>query len=305
MDTVSNTPSASVVIVAYNAGKYLQQAIESVLQQTFSDFELLLLDDGSSDNSLQIMESFAARDDRCRVFSGPNRGIVEARNAGLASARAEFIVTMDADDVCHPQRIEKQLTFLKDNPDCVAVGSRALYIDPEGLPLAEMIDCFSHSQIDHALMSKKIGMVHPSTTIRKSALDAIGGYHHYLYAEDLDLLLRLAEIGRLENLKESLLRYRQHIGSISYRHKIEQTRAATRAIIDAGKRRGLPLLEVTGNLLPPAQNETIPDIHRRWGWWALTSGNLEAARKHAFRALRLQPVSIKSWRLAACAVRGH
>ena len=105
-------PGASVILPVYNAGKYLEQSIESVLSQTYKNFELLLLDDGSTDGSKEVLEHYAIQDARCKVFSWPNQGLVKTLNEGIRLAKADIIFRMDADDVCIDSRFEKQIDYL-------------------------------------------------------------------------------------------------------------------------------------------------------------------------------------------------
>ncbi len=301
------SPIATVLLPVYNGDRYLRQAIESVLRQTFRDFELLLLNDGSIDNSLRIMESFAAMDERCRIHSWPNRGLVATLNSGIELANAEFIIRMDADDICRPTRFEKQISYLQRHPNCVAVGARVLFVDPDGMPIFEAVDRYTHEEIDNSLRTLGRAIAHPSATIRTSAIKAIGGYRSvYRHAEDLDLFLRLAEMGRLANLPEVLLDYRQHIESVSFKNVIEQATAARCAIREAYNRRGISWNDAVGlSAVPPTKGRSLSDVHRVWGWSALGAGNLATARKHAICALKLRPISFQNLLLAACALRGY
>jgi glycosyltransferase involved in cell wall biosynthesis len=300
-------PTASVLLPVYNAERYLSQAGESVLAQTFRDFELLFLNDGSTDGSLKIMEAFAERDQRCRIHSWPNRGLVSSLNAGLELASGEFIIRMDSDDICRPERFERQISFLQANPDHVAVGSRLQFIDPEGLPLFEPTVLCAHNEIERGLLLDGFAVPHSGSTLRRSACMAIGGYRDsYPHAEDLDLFLRLSEIGNLANLPEVLLDYRHHLTSVCYQNKKLQSESARRAIMDAYGRRGLPFQSPAEEL---TRGDTSPkaltEVHRTWGWWALKAGNREAARKHAYSALRHRPVSLENWKLFRCVLRGY
>ncbi len=302
----ANSLFASVLLPVYNGEKYLAEAIRSVLGQTFTRFELLLLDDGSTDASCELMQSFVAVDSRCRLFSWPNRGIVATLNAGLEHARGDFIFRMDADDICLPSRFEKQIEFLRDHPDHVALGSMVQWIDPEGMPLRVAVEQFSHDEIDARLLTGAHVLYHPAMCIRASALRKVGGYREgYKHSEDLDLFLRLAEIGKVANLREILLRYRQHFHSIGKQHTRLQWQSACTAIEEACARRGIGGVEdlLKGFVPPPSQ--ALGELHQIWAWWALHSGNVATARKHAIRALALQPLSGRNWRLAACALRGH
>jgi hypothetical protein len=177
-------------------------------------------------------------------------------------------------------------------------------MDPEGLPLKQMATEQTHEEIDHAHLNRGWPVVHPATMMRLSAIKKVGGYRdEFNTLEDLDLFLRLGEVGKLANLPDVLLRYRQHFASVT--HSKEQKQIAIRqAIYDQTRaRRGLP------PDVPPALNR-FRDRHRHeqhqsWAWTALKAGNLRTARKHAVKTLRHAPLSADSWRLLFCAVRGH
>lgn len=301
-------PAASVILPVYNAGKYLDAAIESVLQQEFKDFELLLLNDGSTDGSLARLEYFAARDQRCKVHSWPNRGLIASLNAGVQMATADLLIRMDADDVCRPGRFARQIVYMAENPECVALGSRVMLIDAEGWPIAEFAaEELDHEKIDAAHLAGKGGSIaHPTAIIRKEAILRVGGYRaEYPHAEDIDLFLRLAEVGRLANLPDVLLDYRQHPSSIGYRHARTQQESARRAVSDAYLRRGLREPVASARVESSSQAPSLADIHRKWGWWALRAGNLKTARKHAWKALTLAPFGKENLKLCACTLRGH
>lgn len=300
-------PTASVILPVYNAGKYLDAAIESVLGQTFTDFELLLLNDGSTDGSLARLEYYAAQDSRCRLFSWPNQGLVATLNEGIRLARADILLRMDADDLCRPERFERQVTYLQANPECVALGTRVMLIDPEGQPLCLFAGATSHEQIDSAHLAGRGGAIaHPSTAVRKTAVVHVGGYRaNFVHAEDIDLFLRLSEVGRLANLPEVLFDYRQHPSSIGYRHAQVQFASTSKAVAEARFRRGLDKIIQFSTKETSFRTVSLADVHRKWSWWALSGGNLATARKHAFQALVLQPFDIDNFKLVACVLRGH
>jgi len=297
-------PAASVVLPVYNGERYLAEAIDSILSQTFEDFELLLLDDGSTDQSVALMESYVRKDPRCRFYSWPNRGIVATLNAGLELATSEIIIRMDADDICAPTRFEKQIRFLNEHPEYVVVASRVTWIDPEGMPLRVAGDLLTHEEIDAENMRGGQVLHHPAVAMRKDALMRIGGYDHsFKYAEDLDLFLRLAEIGRIANLPDILLSYRQHLKSIGHQFPAQQRISIHKALKDACARRGIPYQEIALHQPPAKQPRWM--IHQRWGWWALHARNLATARKHALSAVTYSPFSAENWRLLVCALRGR
>lgn len=299
-------PALSVVMPVYNGGRYLDLAIESILAQSAGDFEFIIMEDGSTDNSRSILEGYAGRDSRIRlVADGTNRGITARLNQGVALASAPLIARMDADDISLPHRFADQLKALRENPALVLIGSRVIVIDPDGDELTEM-GALSHEEIDSALMNRTGQPVyHPSVIFRKDAALRVGGYDEsYLAAQDHDFFLKLLEQGRVENLAEPLLKYREHFSKLGVTRIAEQERAITGAILAAHRRRGTT----------PASSETTEvkrrpvsraETHRKWGWWALQSGRLKSARKHALRAMRRDPLNRESARLVWCALRGR
>src|SRR5262245_42523683 len=136
----------------YNGVRYLERAVESVLSQTCTDFELIIIDDGSTDDSLAMLRRYEADDSRVRLVSRPNTGYVIALNEMVALARAPFMARMDADDVSLPGRFERQMTYMTEHPECVACGSRIMLIDSEGDPIREMSLSTTHEEIDAAHM---------------------------------------------------------------------------------------------------------------------------------------------------------
>ena len=151
----------TVLLAVYNGQEYLRAAIESVLGQTFPNFEFLIIDDGSIDGSLNIVREYARRDGRIRIITRPNKGLTNTLNEGISLARGEYLARMDADDICMPRRFERQLGYMKDHPDCVLVGSRVELMDPEGLPIREMCLEQSHEDIDAAHLNRGWPVVHP------------------------------------------------------------------------------------------------------------------------------------------------
>lgn len=307
---MSDAPLVSVVMPVYNCRQYVARAIDSVLAQTFGDFELLIIDDGSTDATPEILWRYAADDARVRVLTRPHGGVGAALNAGLAESRGKMIARMDADDICLPDRFTRQLDFLSNHPDHVLVGARVLLIDPDGDPLYEMEDIpEAHEQIDRMLLEARWAIVHPTVMMRREAVTRVGGYGDDLVpVEDHDLFLRLAEIGRLANLPDVLLHYRRHAMS-SVRLLADRRVASLRRVMEAAwERRGL--LDRSGFpiILPDIdRDDPRRDVkqRRRWGWLCLQSGNLPTARKYALVGIREDPFSSESWRLIYCVLRGR
>ena len=150
-------PAVSVIMPVFNGRRYLAKAIASVLAQTFADFELIVVDDGSTDRTPEILARFAENDARIRIVSRPNTGIVGALNDAIAVARGEFLARMDADDLCEPERFAKQVEYLRAHPDCVIHGTQILRIDPGDLPIGPETQLLDHEAILARLLEGHAG----------------------------------------------------------------------------------------------------------------------------------------------------
>lgn len=294
----------SVVLPVYNGGAYVAEAIESILTQTYRDFVLYLLNDGSTDSSLDVLQSYAKKDTRVRVVSRENRGLIATLNEGIALAETEYLARMDGDDVAMPDRFEKQIAYLDAHPECVAVGSDVLLIDSDGAPLYVMEYPHTHAEIEGAQRTalNVSVMAHPTAMVRMSAIEGIGGYHReFIDAEDIDFFLRLGEAGELANVPEVLLKYRQHLQSIGYAKRQQQWESALAAAEAAIARRK----DSSYGLDETFFTQTTYDMMHKWVWWAIRGGHFGTARKHALRLLGREPLRLRSWRAMYCAWRGR
>jgi glycosyltransferase involved in cell wall biosynthesis len=303
----TENPDISVVLCIYNGEKYLNQAIDSILGQDFQNFELLLIDDGSTDSSLDIIRQYAILDNRCKIFTGPNQGLIGSRNMGVVQANADIIALMDADDICLPHRFSTQLQYLQAHPNCVAVGSQVLLVDPENQPIAPFLIGTSHQEIYEANMGGRGGaIINPSAMIRKSAFVHVGMHSEkFLHAEDIDMFLRLGEVGKLANIPEVLLRYRQHMSSIGYQYAQTQQASAIKAVQAACKRQGVQCVIDVQTVESQKEQASLGDVFTKWAWWALGAGNIETARKYGWRALLSRPLKTSNIKLFFCLLRGH
>jgi glycosyltransferase involved in cell wall biosynthesis len=302
----ASTPIISVLIPAYNSERYLRAAVQSILEQTYREFELIAVDDGSTDRTTPILQEFAGRDPRVRVISRPNTGIAGALNDGLAAARGEFIARMDADDIALPQRFERQLAYMREHPDCVLLGSRVTLVDPYDTPLWDTDQATDHKEIESWLLEARgWALIHPAVMMRTDAVRRIGGYRSdYVPIEDMDLFLRLLDTGgRLANLPDVLLHYRQHPTSANHTRFEEQEAKRRACVAEAYGRRGLMM---PANWQPhPRSLMPLPDLFHHWGWQAVKHQRKDVARRHAVSLLKLQPFSMESWKLMYCALRGR
>jgi glycosyltransferase involved in cell wall biosynthesis len=205
-----------VVIPAFNAAGTVRSAIESIQQQSFTPIRIVVVDDGSTDGTQRIVQEIAAADPRVELVPRPHGGIVDARNAGLARCEAEFIAWLDADDLSTPDRLEKQVAYLREHPDCVAVSGAFRHIDEKGRFLGTICQMHSPSTVDPTRApSIEPHLIQPFTMARRSAVQAAGGYRDVLYAEDIDLCWRMQELGRLHNMDDVLGDVRMHSASVS------------------------------------------------------------------------------------------
>jgi glycosyltransferase involved in cell wall biosynthesis len=232
-----STPAVSVVMAVYNGERWLAETLASLAGQTFGDFEVVAIDDGSTDGSAAILAEAAARDARYRVITQANRGLVASLNRGLAEARAPLVARLDADDIAEPERFARQVAFLHVHPEVAVLGSAIRIIGEDGV--FGRLQSYPCGPAEVAAgMLHRCAFAHPAVMMRRDAVLAIGGYREaFRHAEDYDLWLRLGERHALDNLPEALLRYRQHVGSVSFRHRQQQALAAFVARLCACARR--------------------------------------------------------------------
>lgn len=195
----------TVTLPVYNAMPYLTKAVESILAQTYEDFEFIVIDDGSTDESLKYLNSI--EDSRLKVISQSNVGLGETLNRLVGLASGKYIARMDADDICLPDRFLKQVEHMEANPDISMLGSGVSFLYENctwngGPPL------LNHDAIVSRFKRKKFGVCHPSIMFRTESFNKIGGYKVKGAGEDLDFFLRMSEVGRVANTPEVLLLYR-------------------------------------------------------------------------------------------------
>ena len=223
-------PQITVLLPVHNGEAYLEPAIASVLAQSFEDFELLIINDGSTDRTQSIIDTFQDRRIRC-IAHQRNRKLIAVLNEGLGLAAAQYVARMDADDVCHPQRLELQYRFLRSHPEVGVLGSAVRLIG--GDRKAGLVYRFpeQHEAIVWA-MAFLCPLAHPSVMMRRDVVLAAGSYSSWaLHAEDYDLWERLSHRTRFANLPEPLLALRRHGASVTVREALQH--ASTAAAISA------------------------------------------------------------------------
>jgi glycosyltransferase involved in cell wall biosynthesis len=221
------TPRVSVVMPVYNGEKYLDESIKSILNQTFRDFEFIILNDGSFDSTPRLLADYAARDPRLIVHHfASNQGLPSILNFGIRQARGEYIARMDMDDVSLPERFENQVRFLDSHDDVAVVGTGVRFIDDQGNAIEEV-----HHPADHDLIKWYLcfynPIAHPSVMIRKTFFEQVGGYNKILRrSQDYDLWWRLSMEYQLANLDGVYILLRQHHKQASTVYRNEQVLSA-------------------------------------------------------------------------------
>jgi glycosyltransferase involved in cell wall biosynthesis len=297
-------PTVSALMPVYNAEPYLAEAVESILGQTFADFEFLIVNDGSTDRSGAILERYAARDRRIRLTSRPNTGYTVALNQLLDLASGEFVARMDADDVALPQRLERQVDYLRAHRDVVCIGSAVQFIDAAGRFLRNGHPGMDHEAIQQRALAGDCPLNHPSIMMRRAAVQAVGGYHpEFEPAEDLDLWLRLGEVGRLTNLPEVLMKYRQHPRSFSEQHQRLQLERSAAAVLEACRRRGIPPRDVAVSPWRPIDRRSRMQIYIRYGRQGFERSDYRMALHYGLQAVAQVPWDPAGWRLLARILR--
>lgn len=294
----TGTPYFSVLMPVFNEERYLSEAIDSVLEQSFSDLELILIDDGSTDASGDIIRDYGSRDQRVVTRLRGHRGVAETRNEGIELATGRYVASLDADDVAEPSRLALLHAYLERHRDCIALGGQILFMDREGLPLYRSEFPTDHAAIDEAHLSG-VGCVlsQGTSALARDAIIRVGGFRsQFQVAEDLDLLLRLAEVGRLANLSETVIRCRLHRDSLTQRHLGTGQRFTAAAIQEARSRRGLPPREV---VVPEAPRRSPATEAMFRAMKARHHGFQGTARSYALRALRQAPFDPAAWRVVA------
>jgi len=207
----------TVLMSCYNGQKWIGNAIESVLNQTFKDFEFIIIDDGSTDSSVNIIKNYLDKDQRVRLIEKENTGLPDSLNVGVNNARGKWIARLDADDLCESQRLEKQLKVANSDDSLVLIGSA--YFQMNELGEVDELQTYpeSHKQLRKNLLHNKRFFAHSSSLYKTEEVRNVGGYRPRIKkAEDYDLWLRLSKVGKMRCLSEPLIRFRCHPNQISH-----------------------------------------------------------------------------------------
>ncbi len=216
-------PLVSVIMPVHNGGPWLRPALDSVLAQSLAQFELLAVDDGSTDGSGEVLRACAEADQRVRVLQPPGRGLVGALNCAIAAARAPLIARLDADDVARPERLAIQSRFLDAHARIGLIGSFAEKIDEDGRVIGRLTPATGSDELVK-LLAHTNPFIHSSIMMRSEIVRRLGGFRAaFEAAEDYDLWLRIAEVAEIGNLPDCLTLYRWHPANVSQRKELRQS----------------------------------------------------------------------------------
>jgi glycosyltransferase involved in cell wall biosynthesis len=297
-------PVVSVVMSVFNGDRFLREALDSMLAQSFTNFEFLVINDGSTDASGITLEEYRGFDSRIQVFHQENKGLVESLNLGCALAEGKYIARMDADDISVVDRLQRQVAFLEHHPEVAAVGGAVEVIDATGKHVLLAYQPVHDRDIRVALLQRNV-FWHPTMMIRRDVVISLGCYREIPDAEDYDLWLRMSESFQLANLGHVLLKYRSHPEQISTSKCTQQALSALAVRVAAAKRQ-------KGQLDPLASLEGITtdtlveigiDIREQHAMLAeeylRRARNMRNAREYSVAlTLAQQVIESPSWRYA-------
>tara|TARA_R110001583_G_scaffold1285_1_gene10554 strand:- start:22944 stop:23960 length:1017 start_codon:yes stop_codon:yes gene_type:complete len=227
------SPLITVVMPVFNGEKYIKDAVDSVLIQTSKNFELLIVNDGSTDRTLDILNTYS--DERINIVNIENNGLVHALNLGISLAKGKYIARMDSDDICVENRFELQLACFEQDHTVDIVSGNVNFIDENSENIGKLTHKnFSFEKLKNFLLYKKNGkpIVHPTVMIKKEVINKVNGYRNYHSCEDRDLWLRCIDLFEFVNLNEVLLSYRVNVLGISHKNAINQMVSGIQAVVN-------------------------------------------------------------------------
>ena len=236
----NNNPEISVIMSVYNGERYLREAIESILNQTFKDFEFIIIDDGSTDRTPEILREYAKKDERIKIITNPkNIGLTKSLNKAIKKAKGEYIARMDADDIAMPERLKKQIEFMEKNPEVGLLGTAYYEMNSKGEIVGDKLFPTSNKKLKKILI-KYNPFFHASVMVRKEVFNRVGPYDKNIpKAQDYELWFRIAQNYKIANLS-SLLMKRRYSGEKILREENQQLKWATRIRMKYIKKRHYP-----------------------------------------------------------------
>lgn len=289
-------PRVSVVMPVYNAEAFLQEAVGSILRQTYRDFELIAIDDGSTDGSREMLRQYGKSDSRVKVLDHVSRGLGAVLNYAFSECQGDLIARQDADDRSHPERLERQVAYMQMRPEVVLLGTTATVVDPEGRRLFDRQLPTEDTELREALETGS-PFVHGSVMIRRRAVMDAGGYPEIPWLEDLLLWRELAKDGKLANLAPPLYEYRVSPTHLYWPRQFQRQLAAVFRRTWPDNRlsaEDLDLLESIRQQVTPAMRRAQYHLDIAKGL-ARFANDRAGGRRHLLRALRARPQMPNVW----------
>jgi radical SAM superfamily enzyme YgiQ (UPF0313 family) len=214
------SPKVSVIMSVYNGERFLRESIDSILNQTFRDFEFIIINDGSTDRTGEILDSYS--DERIKIFNQSNQGLTKSLNKALRLARGEYIARQDADDISEPNRLEVQVAYLESHPDIGLVGSFAKVINEQGDFTGNELIVPDFSEEIFELLPSRNCLLHGSVMFKRDIIDLVGNYNeNFPYAQDYEFWIRISQKFKVANIPKYLYRFRIHHNQIANVHVIQ------------------------------------------------------------------------------------
>jgi Glycosyl transferase family 2 len=303
-------PLVSVVMVVCNVDRFLAESIESILAQTFSDFEFIIVDYGSTDSTKDVVAHYAESDSRVCLHEIPHCGLGEARNAACSLAQGRYIGLMDADDVALPERLQLEVDFMEKHPKVGLLGAGVQWINAAGQALYVSCHPTDDTQLRKALVDY-CAFWQPTVLLLREAFERSGGYRDpFSPAEDYDLWLRITENYQCANLEAVVLKYRMHSHQVSIRKRKQQTLGILAAQRSAAMRQNgetdifgsvdtiTPEVLTKVGVTQSMQDRAFMFDARRWIRHMTMAGEISAALDSALQLLRVDWTDIEEWQIA-------
>jgi glycosyltransferase involved in cell wall biosynthesis len=286
---MSGTPRVSVVIPAFNHGRYVGEAVRSALDQSYPDLEVIVIDDGSTDDTREAIRGFG---DRVRYFHQENRGLAAARNRGIGESRGDFVAFLDADDLWLPRKLERQLEVFDRHPSVRLVYAGVFHVDCEGRVLQEIQPRHRGTTVSQLLLDNVVIGSGTTAVVPRECLKELGGFDEcFSVCEDWELWLRIARRYELDYVDAPLAKYRLHAGNA---HKNQERMKAGR----------LALLDkfFADPTLPPGlrrvRRRAYGATYTHFGFFYYSSGEFDRARMNLTQAIRICPRLLLDARVA-------
>jgi|GEM_PF-6900245 len=293
-------PKISVIIPVFNAERYLKLAIDSILNQTLQNIEIIAINDGSTDNSMAILNGYS--DHRLKFFENTvNLGMVATRNNAISLAKGEYIAFFDNDDISHPTRLSQELHFLESHPDIAVVGSWARFIDENGKPFGQWATPTEPDSVFKAIVQYN-PIINTSVLMRKSVVDEIGELRGSSGVDDYEYWLRVAEKHKISNIPETLVDYRIHSNQLSLTKLSKQVNDANQLKIAFTIRwKSLGILSKNFEPLIPTfwgkitgKENSVAKAYLYWARLYKEMGNEKLSNQLALRTILYAPLSLEA-----------